>query len=601
MTPSALAKEINDFINSVSQDLESDAYYCFWSQLSKKWNEEQKLQTLEYRLVLNVLQMMFKPKNRNEPFGPIMTSSEGRTFLPQDLQEDQATFVFNLVREIQSPEIRARLYDCLWVAKKPKGKGIEVAQAAIENYLAAVEMFPPRQLWMYPADRLERALRIALQINQEEPFKKVSSKIYDLIQNTDEDETFLTDRLVQLALETKIYKDPDIDLVVCVNRCEQSAKKAFDSNNPHRGIDYLETAAMCYAALNDNVNSKRCQIEIAEAYVQKAENFAATSGSLGADIDIAKAIEIYRRIGGYQERMADIQKRLDYHNQKAISEMKRIETPPIDISEDVLKTRKHFQNLDKEEALKRYALLPLVPDFERETETARQQGAGFLHNLFDARIYSTAGRVVDIKPGTASSPEDALLYQTRWGIRLAIDIDYVTIRINPARLQIAMDHHILEEDFLPIVQYNPFVPLGRKILFIKGLYKGFIGELPEAIHLLLPQLENSMRHILKMNGGIDTYVDKDGIQRVKMLDDLLRDEKIESAFGKNIIEVLKTILTAKDGPNLRHEMAHGMMDYSDCHSNSAMYFCWLMLSLCYLGYLMHPRHKKDAETATQPD
>jgi hypothetical protein len=594
MIPTTLAKEINDFINTVSQDLESGAYNCFWPQLSKKWNEEQTLVNLEHRLVLNVLQMMFKPKDRNEPFEPIMTSSDGRTFLPQDLQDEQATFLFEIAKDITSHEIKARLYDCLWVAKKPTGQAIQTAQAAIENYLAALEMFPPRQLWRYPADRLERALRIALLIKHEESFKKVSSKIYALIQNTNDDETFLTERLVQLVLETKLYKEPDIDLVVCANRCEHSAKKAFDSNVPHRGINYLKIATQCYAVLNDNVNKTRCQIEIAEWYVKKAEDFAAASSSLGADIDLAKAIEIYRRIGGYNERMAEIQKRLDYHNQKALSEMKRIETPPIDISEQVLKVRQHFQNISKEEALKLYALLPLVPDFERETETAHRQGTGFLHNLFDARIYSTAGRVVDIKPGTASSPEDALLYQIRWGIRLAIDIDYVTININPARLQIAMDHHILEEDFLPIVQYNPFVPRGREMFFIKGLYKGFIGELPEAIHLLLPQLENSMRHVLKMNGGVDTKVDKDGIQTVKNLDDLLREQKIESAFGKNFIEVMKTILTAKDGPNLRHEMAHGMMDYSDCYSNSAMYFCWLMLSLCYLGYLMNKRHEKNA-------
>jgi hypothetical protein len=114
-----------------------------------------------------------------------------------------------------------------------------------------------------------------------------------------------------------------------------------------------------------------------------------------------------------------------------------------------------------------------------------------------------------------------------------------------------------------------------------------MGDLPVAIHLLLPQLENSIRHILKMNGGIDTYVDKDGITTVKFLGQLLYDEKIISAFGKNIIEVLKIILIQSDGPNLRNSMAHGMMSYDECYSNSAMYFCWLMFHICYIAHKLN--------------
>ena len=72
--------------------------------------------------------------------------------------------------------------------------------------------------------------------------------------------------------------------------------------------------------------------------------------------------------------------------------------------------------------------------------------------------------------------------------------------IESARRQIAEEHDVQFDDMLGIVVNSPFVPTDRAKLVSQGLLSGWAGDFVVATHLLVPQVENSLRHALRVRG-----------------------------------------------------------------------------------------------------
>ncbi|WP_413171360.1 hypothetical protein [Anabaena azotica] len=137
---------------------------------------------------------------------------------------------------------------------------------------------------------------------------------------------------------------------------------------------------------------------------------------------------------------------------------------------------------------------------------------------------------------------------------------YAQAFIEPARYQIFSEHiiqkseenKIKETDLLPLVVNNPFVPLGREKLFIKGLYAGLIGDFVTSTHILIPQIENSVRYLLSNRGAITSGIDNknNGIQQEDNLNATLFSSKypqITSIFDEDTLFDLQGLLIEKSG------------------------------------------------------
>jgi hypothetical protein len=152
--------------------------------------------------------------------------------------------------------------------------------------------------------------------------------------------------------------------------------------------------------------------------------------------------------------------------------------------------------------------------------------------------------------------------------------------IEPARHQIILEHNPQLSDLIPVVYDNPFVPENREMIFAKGLLHGLEGDFVEAAHLLIPQIENSMRFLLRNRGVVTSSINSKGIQNERNLNDTLYTSEIEEIFGKDIIFDLQGLLVEKFGANLRHRMAHGLLDYSSFFNIHVSYLWALTLRLC---------------------
>ena len=153
-------------------------------------------------------------------------------------------------------------------------------------------------------------------------------------------------------------------------------------------------------------------------------------------------------------------------------------------------------------------------------------------------------------------------------------------------------------DLLELASNNPFIPPGREIIFARGYLAGLQGDYLESLSLLVPQVENSLRYLLNRQGVVTSSLSSEGIQEEFDPNVLLEMPEVKDIFGEDLLFDLKCNLTSRFGSNFRNLMAHGLLDYQDFYSYTAVYIWWLLLRICCLPLIIaqHLEEKKDAAT-----
>jgi hypothetical protein len=161
--------------------------------------------------------------------------------------------------------------------------------------------------------------------------------------------------------------------------------------------------------------------------------------------------------------------------------------------------------------------------------------------------------------------------------------------IEPCRNEILTCHVPTYESFGEIVYDNPFIPVGREPIFQRGLFEGLRGDFLVATHLLMPQVEDSLRELLRKNGKIASKISNDGLQEDMSLGDLLSDSVAEKGknalteiLGEDTVFDLRSLLIEKSSINLRNEIAHGKVEASTFEGRTVEYFWWLIFRICLL-------------------
>jgi Domain of unknown function (DUF4209) len=170
----------------------------------------------------------------------------------------------------------------------------------------------------------------------------------------------------------------------------------------------------------------------------------------------------------------------------------------------------------------------------------------------------------------------------------------VNANIEPARYCILSEHYVSDETFYPYLMNNPFVRQGHEYLYSKGLFAGLNGDFATAAHLLIPQIESSLRYVLEQH-GVETTILKEGVQEYWTLGKILSHEIIITALGEDIVYELQSLLIEKLYSNLRNDMAHGLVHAGHFFQPAVQYLWWLTLRLCltpfYAGWNMQSENQ----------
>jgi hypothetical protein len=416
---------------------------------------------------------------------------------------------------------------------------------------------------------------------------------------------FLALWLAELLAETRPAHGKRADIA---KRLESLARNFDAEGDLHRAREFFDASAKWFQQAGDAAKTAEMTVFVAEGWVKEA--IARMSSDQPSHMVAASfyenAIQTYRSIPRSEravhrvdERMVELHKSLNDAGERSLDEMGAITSPSIDITQLVENARNAVKGKTAIDALAAFAnIYRGAREAQIRESSEKMLREHPLQAFISATHMSRDGRVLAKRPGMGLSDANSDDTQAaiwaemvkHYGMELGL---VVQGDIWPALEILGLEHRLRESDFVAIASRSPIVPKGRERLFGKALFSGYEKDFVAALHLLVPQLEHMVRWHLKAAGIKTTNLDKDGVENENGLSALMELPEATQVFGEDLSFELKALFCDAFGPNLRNELAHGLLDDEACHSTYAIYAWWLGLKLVFNTF-WNAKRKADA-------
>lgn len=551
-----------------------------------------------YTLIGRMASLNLRPESVPHPFSPMPSGplENEPQHLVQIFSREHLNLLNNVVSNTTDNELKARIGDILWVIDRD----YKMAELAIVAYLESSKILEHPEHWTSCEERIQRAFRLANLLGKRSGhIEKVIEHIeFVLDKYNGEDPLFLSQKLMSFLIEAK-HGDPEKYAILA----EKCAIDADSNKNFHRARAYWQIKGQWHRLQEDTERERSALLNNAESYVKEAEfKLGGEKGSyLVASHFLQRAIEAYRRIGNTKEVVNEIHTKLLKYEQESVNEMQQYSTE-FDASESVRNTIENVSGKSLYDAIFALSLMVQSAKVDKlRKEVKRLANQYPLQHIFSGVAVNQMGKVIGRQASMLSSDPTEVEEATRQNMFKHAEFHRLVITqsvIEPARHQIFLEHNPQLSDLIPIVCNNPFVPENRELIFAQGLLNGIEGDFLCAAHLLIPQIENSIRFILSRRGVSTSSIDSVGIQDELSLGDTLNTKELEEVFGEDIIFDLQGLLVERFGANLRNRMAHGLMDHTSFYSIHSSYLWALTLRLCCWPLIMDKyKEKKKLESA----
>lgn len=118
---------------------------------------------------------------------------------------------------------------------------------------------------------------------------------------------------------------------------------------------------------------------------------------------------------------------------------------------------------------------------------------------------------------------------------------------------------LTSDDLMAFLYRSPILPSDRRSIVSEGLTAYLEENWSVAMHLLIPQIEATLRRLIELSGGATWKLGRNGAFMLKNFEDLLRDERAARALGADAVHYLRVLFTDQRGWNLRNAVCHGIV------------------------------------------
>jgi hypothetical protein len=524
------------------------------------------------RLLGSVFSMYFQ-FGAEGPFGPLAVFPNGqRTFLPEDLSLEQAAQLEGVLDACDDPVFRARVADVLWIRVRKH----DYARKAIRAYLDSADL---EKSWVPARDYLKRAAQLAMELGPKAAERQsVKDKIEALLER-DRGACFTPDRgywpaaLAEILIENRMVTDWQKLGDECV-----AIAKGFPvqpgCDEPRR---YYDLAATCYERAGLPAKATDTKLAIARHWEAEAAKFRTPEGGDGFQIAhrLEHAIEAYRRAGGQQAKVAELMGELRRANQLALSQMKPIEVP-MDVEPLILEARRGMAGKVGLAAIEAFARLRAPAPYAAVRENVlRQSKEHPLSAMISTKVMVPEGNVAATVPGMLEDEETKLQAMIVQAYAMHHDLAGATLLEEARSILAATEASPWKAAVRELVEGSAFVPEDRRAIYERALVAGFEGDRMLFSHLVIPQLENSLRRMFQKAGLQVTSMDAQGVQEERDLNQLLRMEGAKDVLGADLLWGTRSLLIEKSGPNLRNRLCHGLLASDDFERPAVNALLWL--------------------------
>lgn len=531
------------------------------------------------------------------PYQPLWRSGDQRALMAEDLSEIDLQTLSEVLPTIQDAELRARIADILWECTKDH----KAARIAVTAFIESAMQLEGGEFWSPSVERLERALQVSAKIGfEKEPYTTTVKVVEDVVARALKDISsgLKSARLMDILLSFRAGNPNRYS-----KAAEHFAEQLAATGQWNFAEEYWWVASRWHRRAKREEEALRCEIEAAETMVKRAEaNLAGPTPSyMFAAHWLGRAFEIMRGARAPRTRTEALHVRLLEVQAHSTTELKTLEVNYDDIpglKEKIEKAadeaRRQVKGQTFEDALFKLAFIAHPTNVRELRQRVRAHAKEFaLSAIMPGSAMTRTGKIADEAPalglGTKEEMEKAEAKNMFLQARQADWPTRVAARIEPAREQIAMEHPIRLADFRWLIMHNAFIPPGHAGIYARGFQAGFFGDWLVANHLLIPQLEASVRAVFQQR-QIPTSSMQNGIQQEHDLGWLLNHPKATEIFGDGIIFDLRGLLTEDFGWNLRNDVAHGLIAENGFYSEASCLVWWLALRLCCIGQASAMRH-----------
>lgn len=506
------------------------------------------------------------------------------------LTDEEIQFVREVLADAEDPELRARLGDILWLARKDH----KAARAAVEDYLASAERLMDPEEWVACAERFDRALGLAKTIGARDLVSRIEAAVLDALRRLDgQDPKYLSVHLHETLLDNKLG-DPK----TCAPLAEKAAREAAKSANWRRSGLAWRTVAAWRKRMGDAPGARAANLEAAWTYVGDAdEALKRQPPSHGAAAHfVEQAIHALRQESADRADIDKLHARLLEH-QKLMRREGIEYSQPIDTKEAEKAVQAWVTRDNLPDALLQFSRIHAWPSKkELSTFAIELREASTFRQILGHRTVGKTGKTV----ARPTPPIDASKDPARnelLGVQHFHQTYTAATTVLPAARAIMEQHEVNIGDLLPFLQGNPLVPEGRENAWARGLLAGFRGEFTDAATLLIPQFEEAVRGLLAARGVVTSTLASDGVQDEMDLNALLFRDELKQVFDDDLIFELQGLLVDRHGSNLRNLLAHGIADEREAFAPSA-YAWWLLILL--IMWPFRPEVRIPPESAPAP-
>lgn len=523
-------------------------------------------------------------------FGSLFSkvNKEGKGYFYPDISQfpDEAFKYFDKkIRGINNPIHKAQYADILWDQKND----YKAALIAIDSYISCAEIYwgilnKDKKRYDDPnyicyaldmVDALTRAINISSSISRPELLEKVYLKDLDILEN------LYSINLPRWYIEIieSILDVRDIEKKVDLSKLEKYLKHGreeyFRLNDFHIMRSFIELSIAYFKKIKkDETEVKKLQIDICESFVKEAElRLKGNNVSyLVSAMFYQNALECFREIGE-TARLDELKLKIKncYENAKE-KEFTRIESKITIKKEDIDKYLEPIKNCSLNDILLYIGLdKSLRPNYEKAKESAENQAKKYVFSSLVNKVIVRNQNPVYKTEGE----DDRLKEKTIWNYVmdynvLSIFLSIIFEKLKKDKLNIeSLCEYFYSRDFL--ISESKFIKQALERYFEKD-YVSFL-------HISVVRVESILRNFLRIL-NISTTSERDGKIQEKTLDVILDIPELQYVLGDDVVYFLKIFLSSKEGTNLRHDIAHGLVDFETCdelRSNLIIYM-WLIFA-----------------------
>lgn len=535
----------------------------------------------EVILLSAMCSMRLDSSNAKSPFKASFVFENRRGFLPEDFTKKQLTVFNDVCIGIKNPEIRARVADLLWVRKIG---GVENAYVAIDAYIeSAYSLSGVDASWIYVIQRVERALRLSVTFRRENQRPELFERSSEILlrefeKSMERDEYIYTLRILNLIQSLNVR-----DAAWVYQHAVKLADLSKNRGDFHRAIDSYDVAINSAIHERDKNKEHLCWRATSECYVNIAK--LETPGLVSSG-HLLKAIEALAKVPNTKNERLGLYEEMRDHQVESLNQMGSFVSEGQDVSELRKNAIETVNGVDSFDVLFRLATVSRPVNMENLKQAAQNIMKSSFSWVFGA-IHIDHQGIPTAKTPSASfeniNNTEQCWPQMMQNIQISHHVS-VEAQILPA-LQHVNEHFFIPYHFLEgLCRHHPFIPAGHEPFFVKGLLAGIERDYITACHLLIPQVENSLRYLVQQSGEEPTTLHGDGTQERDGLKTMLEHSVVIERLGIDLASNLKIILLDKVYGDLRNQLSHGYTPASHYHGVSAIYFWWLMLFIIMVPY-----------------